>query len=96
MVIKYKNKNCLFFLDGEFLTLDEIGDGNYVKPKAPSPTGSTHKESSIWMCSQFLYCTSQHMSNKISKKRPLKVFFNCPTEQPYLTMHSCRSPLVTT
>merc|ERR1712037_400683 len=32
---------------GEFLTLDEIGDGNYVKPKAPSPTGSTHKESSI-------------------------------------------------
>jgi len=32
---------------GEYLTMDEIGDGNYVKPKAPSPTGSTHKESSI-------------------------------------------------
>ena len=47
MVIKYKNNNCLFSLGGEFLTLDEIGDGNYVKPKAPSPTGSTHKESSI-------------------------------------------------
>jgi len=30
---------------GEFLTLDEIGTGNYVK--APSPTGSTHKESTI-------------------------------------------------
>jgi len=30
---------------GDFLTLDEIGSGNYVK--APSPTGSTHKESSI-------------------------------------------------
>jgi len=30
---------------GDFLTMDEIGDGNYVK--APSPTGSTHKESSI-------------------------------------------------
>jgi len=30
---------------GEFLTLDEIGAGNYVK--APSPTGSTHKESTI-------------------------------------------------
>lgn len=30
---------------GEFLTLDELRDGNYVK--APSPTGSTHKESSI-------------------------------------------------
>ena len=61
MVIKYESNNCLFSLGGEFLTLDEIGDGNYVKPKAPSPTGSTHKESSIWMCSQFLYCTSQHM-----------------------------------
>ena len=45
MVIKYESNNCLFSLGGEFLTLDEIGDGNYVK--APSPTGSTHKESSI-------------------------------------------------
>ena len=36
---------ALFHLGGEFLTLDEIGDGHYVK--APSPTGSTHKESSI-------------------------------------------------
>ena len=58
MVIKYERNNCLFSLGGEFLTLDEIGDGNYVK--APSPTGSTHKESSIWMCSQLFYCTSQH------------------------------------
>ena len=29
---------------GDFLTLDELRDGNYLK--APSPTGS-HKESSI-------------------------------------------------
>ena len=40
-----ENLNKSYPDKGDFITLDELNDGNYVK--APSPTGSSHKESQI-------------------------------------------------